>query len=151
MLVLNENLDIAGEAQSMIESISGLVTKRPRVSGASVRHTARESSMGYVAVIIASLIVTVFGFSLEITAGNIGHVRHGREPNAGAAIFPSIPSIPAFAVGLSWLLNRWYMNLGTWTVIGVCFISVCCCAVSQRRLNAELRTVMEESNHPPRA
>ena len=107
--------------------------------------------MAYVAVVIASLIVTVFGFSLEIIAGNIGHVRYGREPNAGAAIFPSIPSIPVFAVGVSWLLNLWHMNLGTWTVIGACFVSACCCAVGQRRLNAELRTVMEESNHTPRA
>jgi hypothetical protein len=105
--------------------------------------------MGYVAVIVASLIVTVFGFSLEITAGNIGHVRNGREPNAGAAIFPSIPFNPAFAIGLSWLLNRWHMNLGTWAVIGLCFVSVCCCAISQRRLNAELRTLMEESNQTP--
>jgi hypothetical protein len=47
--------------------------------------------MVYLLAILFSLVASVQTFASEITAGKIGHVENGREPKAGAAIFPTIP------------------------------------------------------------
>ena len=74
--------------------------------------------MQYAIVVVLSVLFTFLGFITEVTAGNIRHVENGREPNAGAAIFPGIPFVPLFFVGVVWMLNRIYPNLGFWAFIG---------------------------------
>lgn len=97
--------------------------------------------MGYTAVIAASVMVLFLGFSTECTARNIVHVQQGREPNAGASIFPGIPFVPALAVAVAWLLNGWYPNLGVWTVLTLSCLYVPFWAYTQRKLNAELHSL----------
>jgi hypothetical protein len=54
--------------------------------------------MTYAIVIVLAVIFTFLGFAIDITNGNITHVKNGREPNADAAIFPNIPFNPLMAV-----------------------------------------------------
>lgn len=73
--------------------------------------------MTYAIVVLLATIFTFLGFAIECTAGNITHVKNGREPNAGAAVVPNFPLIPMFVLGIAWLLDRWHANLGFWTVV----------------------------------
>jgi hypothetical protein len=75
--------------------------------------------MTYAIVALLATVATCQGFAIEITKGNITHVRHGREPNAGAAIFPNIPTVPLLAVGGAWILNQCWPNLGFWAIIAL--------------------------------
>lgn len=72
--------------------------------------------MFYLILFAASSLSCGFGFISEITRGNIRHLKDGREPNAGAAIFPTIPLIPLFYVLVVFLLNMVVENIG-WHVI----------------------------------
>jgi hypothetical protein len=75
--------------------------------------------MTYAMVAIIGVITAFMGMAIEIADGNITHVRNGREPNAGAAISPSIPFVPGLMVGASWLLDLGYSGLGMWVVVGL--------------------------------
>ena len=74
--------------------------------------------MQYAIVVVLSVVFTFLGFISEVTAGNIRHVENGREPNAGAALYPCIPFVPLFFVVAVLMLNRIYPNLGFWAFIG---------------------------------
>ena len=78
--------------------------------------------MMYVLIIIISLVLSAMSFAGEITQANITHIKNGREPDAGAALFPTIPFIPLFIVLLTWGLNTVYENLGFYSIIG-CFVA----------------------------
>ena len=58
----------------------------------------------------------------EVTIGNINHIKNGREPNAGAAIFPTIPFVPLIILLITWGLNKLLPNLGFYLVIGLFLI-----------------------------
>lgn len=103
--------------------------------------------MAYAIVIVLSVIFTFLGFAIEITSGNIVHVKHGREPNAGAAIFPNIPCIPVTVVLFTWFLNGCYPNLGFWIVVGLFTLYVPYWWWSLRRMNGELQSLLATSEH----
>jgi hypothetical protein len=77
----------------------------------------------YLIILFLSLVNCFIGFVLECIDGNIVHLKNGREPNAGACIFPAIPFLPAF-----WLLAMWGINrtteLSSLWLISVCLISL---------------------------
>jgi len=75
----------------------------------------------YTAIFLASLISVGIGFNLEVIQGNIRHIENGREPNAGAAVFPTVPLIPIVYLVISWGLNNLIENLGFY-LIGLYFI-----------------------------
>jgi len=71
----------------------------------------------YFVILLVSLVNCFIGFGLECTNGNIIHLKNGREPNAGACIFPTIPVIPAFWLGVFWLLDSKTTLQSFWAVI----------------------------------
>ena len=102
--------------------------------------------MGYLAATLLSVLFAFLGFVTEISNGNIRHLENGREPNAGAAIFPVIPFGPLFLVGLVWLLNRAYGNLGFWAfAVFTCWF-IPSWWVTQRRLNTRFKELELENN-----
>ena len=54
--------------------------------------------MTYMMAVFISLVSCFIGFGLEVVQGNIRHVKNGREPNAGAAMFPTVVVVPLFTV-----------------------------------------------------
>ena len=75
--------------------------------------------MKYAIIALLATIFTFLGFAIECTSGNITHVKHGRKPNAGAAVFPSFPVIPLLVLGFAWLMDQWHANIGFWSVVGL--------------------------------
>ena len=102
--------------------------------------------MTYAIVATIGVIVAFMGFAIEIADGNITHVRNGREPNAGAAIFPSIPFFPALAAGVSWLLDQAHSGLGLWVVVGLFALWVPFWWRSLRRLDKELASLKTDDD-----
>ncbi len=98
--------------------------------------------MTYLLLAALWTVATFLGFAIEVTSGNIRHVENGREPNAGAALFPNIPCVPLLFVGLAWLLDQVYPMLGFWT----CVVLFCLFVVSwwfwRRKLNAQLQDLI---------
>ncbi len=101
--------------------------------------------MTYLLAIVLSLIVSVFAFASEITAGNIGHLRNGRAPNAGAALFPTIPVFQVLAVGIAWLLDMVLLDYTVWVLLGGFLVLVVLWAVLFVKLRAELARATEEA------
>ena len=101
--------------------------------------------MAYAIVIVLSVTFTFLGFATECATRNIVHVKHGREPNAGASIFPTIPFIPAMAVGFTWFLNGFYPNLGFWVIVVLFVLYVPYWWWNLRRLDAKLQSLFAAS------
>jgi hypothetical protein len=106
--------------------------------------------MMYALIIFMSLVACVLGFISEVTRGNIGHIKHGRKPEAGAAIFPTIPTVQIITVLLAWGLNHLYPNLGFYTVIAIFGLLYAMWIVSYPKLKrefdeAEKRRISEPS------
>jgi hypothetical protein len=70
------------------------------------------SSMLYLGLVVLSLASCVGGFASQVVNGNICHIENGRTPNAGAAIFPSVPLFPVIYVLMAWVINRSYSGIG---------------------------------------
>jgi hypothetical protein len=103
-----------------------------------------ESDVTYGIVVVLSIVVAFLGFATEITESNILHVKNGREPNAGAAIFPGIPFIPLVTIGLVWAIDWIYPHLG----FGL-FMTLFCLFVPYwwfniRRSDKQLRALIAE-------
>src|SRR5262249_11417202 len=101
--------------------------------------------MTYLLAIILSVIVSVFSFASEITAGNIGHLRNGRHPNAGAALFPAIPAFQLLAVGIAWLLERVIPEYTLWILLGGFLVLTVLWAVALVKLRVELARVAKDA------
>lgn len=95
--------------------------------------------MIYLLAIFLSLVVSAQGFASEITAGNISHLKHGRQPNAGAAIFPVIPVFQFLAAGVAWLLQAFVPGYAVWILVGLFLGFSAFWTVSFVRLRAELQ------------
>ena len=102
--------------------------------------------MQYAIVVVLSTVFTFLGFAAEVTAGNIRHIQNGREPNAGAAIFPNIPFVPLFFVSVVWLLNRIYPNLGVWAFALFCVWFVPNWWFSLRKLRQQFNALVAGSD-----
>lgn len=80
-----------------------------------------ESSILYLLLLVASLASCCASFHEETLRGNISHLQNNREPNAGAALFPTIPFIPVIHIVIVYGLNSIQENLG-WYVIIIYFL-----------------------------
>jgi hypothetical protein len=101
--------------------------------------------MTYLLAVVLSLIVSFYVFASEVTAGNIRHLQNGREPNAGAAVFPTVPLLQMLAVGLAWFLERVTPEFAIWGLVGGFLVLSVRWAVSIAKLKAELIRVTEDA------
>lgn len=95
--------------------------------------------MIYVIAVAMGLVTSLQGFLSEITAGNIGHLKQGRRPNAGAAVFPSIPIIPFVFVGLAWFLRIFLSGYAVWILVAAFVAQSLWWGLSFAKLRVELR------------
>ena len=73
--------------------------------------------MVYFVALVLSLLLFVQVVASESVSGNIGHLEQGREPNAGVAIFPIIPSAQFLLLGIAWLLEKFLPNHSLSTIV----------------------------------
>jgi len=97
--------------------------------------------MLYLGLVFLALTSCGVSFSLETTIGNIGHIKNGREPNAGAAILPTIPIIPAMYVLAAWSINHLYPNLGYIVVAVYGVLSIAIGIIQYRKARATLEAL----------
>jgi hypothetical protein len=102
--------------------------------------------MIYIIAVILGLLECVKGFLSEVTKGNIIHLKNGRRPNAGAALFPSIPFVPFFYVVIAWALRVAVHGYAVWILIGLFLIQSLFWVFSFRKLSAELRRIEDATN-----
>ncbi len=79
--------------------------------------------MIYLLAIFLSLVVSAQSFASEITAGNITHLKNGRQPNAGALLFPTIPVFQLLAAGVAWLLQTFVPRYSVWIFVTLFLVS----------------------------
>jgi hypothetical protein len=99
--------------------------------------------MVYLLAILFSLVASVQTFASEITAGNIGHVKNGRDPKAGAAIFPTIPVFQLLAASAAWLLQTFIPHYAVWVLVASYLIFSVIWGFSFTKLKAELNRIQE--------
>lgn len=102
--------------------------------------------MIYVIAVILGLGACVQSFLSEITAGNITHLKNGRPPNAAAALFPLIPSVPLFFVGAAWTLQTFVPEHATWILLGAFLALSTLWVFSFRKLRAQLHPIEAAGN-----
>jgi hypothetical protein len=66
----------------------------------------------YVVIVVLSVFSCWVVFALEVTNGNVSHVQNGRAPNAGAAIFPTIPLVQITYVLVAWGIEQFHRDIG---------------------------------------
>ena len=97
--------------------------------------------MEYIIALLVSLVFCVLSFVSEVTSGNIVHLRNGREPNAGAAIIPTIVVIPLIFLIATWIGFKFipeYAPWILWALSGVFMFSWTKAFLRQRKVLAEL-------------
>ena len=72
----------------------------------------------YIIIGALSLLLSIYGFILEVTKGNIVHLENGREPSAGAAFFPTIPIVQVFHLVALWAMDLMIPGYGAIIVSG---------------------------------
>jgi hypothetical protein len=75
--------------------------------------------MSYIVVALIATVATFLGGGSAVVRRNIVHVTNGRAPNAGWSVFPSMPCVPMFWMGVAWLLDQLQTGLGLWVVGGL--------------------------------
>ena len=97
--------------------------------------------MKYAIAILVSFVFCGLSFSSEVTNGNITHLKNGREPNAGAAIFPTIPIVPLMFLAVTWF-GYWlipdYATLVLWILFAIFVASWTRAYRGQRKVLADL-------------
>jgi len=74
--------------------------------------------LDYIIIFVISLIHCVIGFYLEVLDGNLRHIENGHEPNAGACIFPTIPTVPLIFIAIGFVINLFPKNYGLSVILG---------------------------------
>lgn len=95
--------------------------------------------MIYLLAIFLSVVVSAQCFAAEVTSGNITHLKNGRQPNAGASIFPTIPVFQLLAAGGAWLLQTFISTCAIWILLGLFLLFSAFWFFSFLRLRAELQ------------
>ena len=75
-------------------------------------------------LLVLALASCFVGFELEVTTSNIGHVRAGRPPNAGAALLPNIPLVPLGYLAAAWGIDRALPGWGFAAVAAYAAVSI---------------------------
>ena len=97
--------------------------------------------MWYFGLVLLAFVACFVSFAVEITTGNIAHIRNGREPNAGAAVLPTIVLVPAVFVLAAWAINHLYTNLGYVVVAVYGLTSVLVGVFQYRKARVTLQTL----------
>jgi len=97
--------------------------------------------MWYFGLVLLAFVACFVSFAVEIATGNIAHIRNGREPNAGAAVLPTIVLVPAVFVLAAWAINHLYTNLGYVVVAVYGLTSVLVGVFQYRKARATLQTL----------
>jgi hypothetical protein len=100
--------------------------------------------MSYLLALVFSLFSSMQVFALELTRSNIRHVENGRQPNAGAAIFPVIPIFQILALGIAYLCEAFVPRFAVWTITGLFVLCSLLWAFSFARLRKELGRRLED-------
>ena len=101
--------------------------------------------MTYLVALLLSAIVCVQAFASEIVNGNTRHVRHGRKPNAGAALFPNVPVYQLLELGLAWIIERFAPSAAMVVLLAIHAVLFAIWAVSFHRARAEYSRALAES------
>ena len=100
----------------------------------------------YAIVTVISIVFTFFVLATECANGNIIHVKNGREPNAGATIFPGIPFFPILAIVVMRIGNSFYPKMGFWLIVIGFVLYIPYWIWELRKLNAQLESMLAERN-----
>lgn len=103
--------------------------------------------MIYMIAVILGLVACVQSFLSEITTGNITHLKNGRPPNAGAALFPLIPFVPLLFVSAAWILRTFASEYAVWILVGAFLTLSLFWAFSFAKLRAERHRIEAAGNH----
>jgi hypothetical protein len=98
--------------------------------------------MIYLIAIIFSLAICVQVAASEVVQGNVTHLKHGRESNAGVALFPMIPFFQLLLLGIAWILEYVVPSLATWTLVSCFLAQLAVWLFSFKKLKNELRRAM---------
>lgn len=99
--------------------------------------------MIYLIALILSLAVCAQSVASGIVSGNIAHLKHGREPNAGVSLFPMIPLFQMLALGLAWFLEHYIPSFAI-LALSCSFLALFAIwLVSFKRSKAELARTMQ--------
>ena len=104
--------------------------------------------MIYVLAVIFGFVASIMSFVSAITTGNICHLKHGRQPNAGAALFPTVPVIPLLALGAAWLLRALVTAHAVTILVGSFLVFACLWAISFVRLRSQFRYINASQPSP---
>ncbi len=63
--------------------------------------------MIYLVAIVVSFVLCLMMYASDVTQGNICHIENGREPVAGASLFPTFPVVQVLCLGAAYGLNLW--------------------------------------------
>ena len=97
--------------------------------------------MIYILAVFLGFVACVMSFASEITAGNICHLKHGRQPNAGAALFPTVAVIPLLAICATWLLRTFLPAHAVSILVGSFLLFACLWTIFFVRLRAQFRRI----------
>lgn len=101
--------------------------------------------MIYFVALVLSVIFSVQTFASEIVAGNTTHVRNGRKPNAGVAIFPNVPFHQLTDLGVAWVLEHFVPSAAMVVLLATHAVLFAVWAFSFRRARAEYARALAES------
>lgn len=105
------------------------------------------AAMATYGLVVALAVLSCFvGFALQITRGNLVHLRNGRQPNARAALFPDIPCVPLTYAVATWALERIHPGLGLAIVVAYALASIAVRAVQLRRARALFSHALKYNN-----
>ena len=96
-------------------------------------------------IVMMSLLTCAIGIAREMAEANVRHVQNGRTPNAGAALFPTIPFIQFFYLFAAWSLNQIHQDLGFFVVAAYSVLNICIQVMQLRRASATLRMLKNEN------
>ena len=132
---------------------ASLIRHSPRSKAASVqriRYTPpqrqsppRQTNVIYYIAFFLSMVWCAQSVASGIVTGNLAHLKHGREPNAGVSVFPMIPLYQLLALGLAWFLETYIPRFAILVLVSSFLIFFVIWLVSFIRSRAELARAMK--------
>ena len=103
--------------------------------------------MIYLLALILGFAACFMSFASEIMAGNIRHLKQGRQPNAGAAMFPTVPVVPLLAMGAAWLLRVFFPGHAVSIFVGSFLLFARLWTVSLLRLRDQFHRIRNSARN----
>ena len=102
--------------------------------------------MIYLVSIVVSFALCLMMYASDITQGNISHIENGREPVAGASLFPTFPVVQVLCLGAAYGLNLWSPDRAILIGMIVFGVLLLIWGVSFAKLRAKF-TAIKETQH----